>query len=480
MLCAAVAIVAQRRRRSPPCSRRSSRSLTPEMVAARAGSGASSSAVSSSQRTVVDRASHRIESLASLIGCRRRQMKGNLAARSGTPGGGCAAAAARHRRVGIHRCRTGLKRPYLRAGERSASSKLPRRDRLRLLPLALRRRQLPADRTGSAALAGVWIASAAVIAASTLAAFRLGFAADPATLLRVNGPRVLLGAAVGGALALAGALRLVLGLDRRLRELEILALSTGAAGGGFIAAQGRAGAAALVAFTAGALAGASAALRPRARARSPEALDEPRRGRPAGGPDRRRRARRNLRTRASRLRGAVRRLAARRSRGSELRERRRPARAHRGSARVRVARAALGRALAARDALAARLRHRRRRGRTARVRRHAGAALRPLARARRFAAGAAAGLRRRPEPPRWWRSTRSRVCSSAATIFRSTYPRRCSRSPSSWDGTASGCASWRGPRAWASRSSRSSLIAGMTLTAAGLAYTLASVIAFAT
>jgi len=96
-----------------------------------------------------------------------------------------------------------------------------------------------------------------VIAASTLAAFRLGFADDPATLLRVNGPRVLLGAAVGAALALAGALRLVLGLDRRLRELEILALSTGAAGGGFIAAQGRAGAAALVAFTAGALAGAT-------------------------------------------------------------------------------------------------------------------------------------------------------------------------------------------------------------------------------
>ncbi len=106
-------------------------------------------------------------------------------------------------------------------------------------------------------LAGVWVASAAVIAASTLAAFRLGFADDAATLLRVNGPRVLLGAAVGGALALAGALRLVLDLDRRLRELEIFALSTGAAGGGFLAAQGRSGVAALVAFTLAAIVGAA-------------------------------------------------------------------------------------------------------------------------------------------------------------------------------------------------------------------------------
>jgi len=111
--------------------------------------------------------------------------------------------------------------------------------------------------TGLAALAGVWLASAAVIAASTLSAFRLDFAADPMTLFRVNGPRVLFGAAVGGALALAGALRLAQGHGRRLGELESLALSVGAAGGGFSAAQGRDGAVALFAFAAGAFAGAT-------------------------------------------------------------------------------------------------------------------------------------------------------------------------------------------------------------------------------
>jgi ABC-type Fe3+-siderophore transport system permease subunit len=94
-----------------------------------------------------------------------------------------------------------------------------------------------------------------VIAASTLAAFRLGFAADPLTLLRVNGPRVLFGAAVGTALALAGALRLVQGRERRLRELESLAFSVGAAGGGFSAALGCEGAVALAAFALGAFAG---------------------------------------------------------------------------------------------------------------------------------------------------------------------------------------------------------------------------------
>ena len=114
----------------------------------------------------------------------------------------------------------------------------------------------PGANSGSAALAGIWIASAAVIAACTLSAFRLGFAEAPSTLLRVNGPRVLLAAAVGAALALAGSLRLVLDRDRRLRELEIFALATGAAGGGFLAAQGRSDFGAFVAFAAGALAGA--------------------------------------------------------------------------------------------------------------------------------------------------------------------------------------------------------------------------------
>jgi ABC-type Fe3+-siderophore transport system permease subunit len=110
---------------------------------------------------------------------------------------------------------------------------------------------------GRAALALVWLASAGVLAACALAAFRLGFADDPATLTRVNGPRVLLAAAAGGALALAGALRLAAGSVRPLAELELLALATGAAGGGFAASAGRAGAAALLAFAIGALAGAT-------------------------------------------------------------------------------------------------------------------------------------------------------------------------------------------------------------------------------
>jgi len=110
---------------------------------------------------------------------------------------------------------------------------------------------------GRVALALVWLASALVIAVCALAWFRLGFADDPATLARVNGPRVLLGAAAGGALALAGALRLSAGALRPLRELELLAFATGAAGGGFAASEGRVGAEALVAFAVGALAGAA-------------------------------------------------------------------------------------------------------------------------------------------------------------------------------------------------------------------------------
>ena len=129
----------------------------------------------------------------------------------------------------------------------------------------------PSGFAGSAALAGIWIASAAVLAAASLAAFRLGFVDDPSTLLRVNGPRVLFGAAAGAALALAGALRLACGLERPLRELEGFALSAGAAAGGFLAAQGRTGGLAFAAFTAGALGGA-ALLHAFARA-----LDRPRR-----------------------------------------------------------------------------------------------------------------------------------------------------------------------------------------------------------
>ncbi len=80
--------------------------------------------------------------------------------------------------------------------------------------------------------AAVGAASAVVIVASLLVAFRLDFASDLPTLLTVNGPRVLFAAAAGGLLALAGTLRLEAGRERPLRELEVLALATGAVGGG--------------------------------------------------------------------------------------------------------------------------------------------------------------------------------------------------------------------------------------------------------
>lgn len=116
---------------------------------------------------------------------------------------------------------------------------------------------MPPLATGRLALALVWLASALVLAVCTLAWFRVGFGDDPSTLLRVNGPRVLFGAAAGAALSLAGALRLAASALRPLQELELLALATGAAGGGFAASTGRAGWAALIAFAAGALAGAA-------------------------------------------------------------------------------------------------------------------------------------------------------------------------------------------------------------------------------
>ena len=78
----------------------------------------------------------------------------------------------------------------------------------------------------------VGAASAVVIVGSLLAAFRLEFGSDLPTLLTVNGPRVLFGAAAGGLLALAGTLRLEAGRERPLRELEVLALASGAVGGG--------------------------------------------------------------------------------------------------------------------------------------------------------------------------------------------------------------------------------------------------------
>lgn len=105
-------------------------------------------------------------------------------------------------------------------------------------------------------LAFVWTASAAVLAAGLLASFRQPFAGDWATLLTANGPRVLFAAAAGGLLALSGALRLSAGPVRPWEELERLALATGAAGGGFVLAQGHRGTIALLLFALGAVLGA--------------------------------------------------------------------------------------------------------------------------------------------------------------------------------------------------------------------------------
>jgi ABC-type Fe3+-siderophore transport system permease subunit len=109
-------------------------------------------------------------------------------------------------------------------------------------------------------LAALWAASAAVLVACLLAAFRVGFAEDLALLLRANGARVALAAGAGAALALAGALRLEARRTRPLGELRLLAASSGAAGGGFAAAQAVAGPSGLLAFAAGAALGAAAFL----------------------------------------------------------------------------------------------------------------------------------------------------------------------------------------------------------------------------
>lgn len=103
----------------------------------------------------------------------------------------------------------------------------------------------------------VWLASLLVLVLATLASFRLGFADDTATLLRVNGPRVLFAATCGGSLALAGALRLRAGRARPLDELALFALVTGAAGGGFLAVVAALGGApSIPLFAAGAVTGA--------------------------------------------------------------------------------------------------------------------------------------------------------------------------------------------------------------------------------
>jgi iron complex transport system permease protein len=122
-----------------------------------------------------------------------------------------------------------------------------------------------------AALAVVLLASAAVLATCLLGSFRLGFGDEGALLARANGARVLLGAGAGAALALAGALRQALRRERALFELELLALSAGAAGGGVALARGLGGAAALAVFALGAVVGAGLAFG------AARALDRPRR-----------------------------------------------------------------------------------------------------------------------------------------------------------------------------------------------------------
>ena len=113
----------------------------------------------------------------------------------------------------------------------------------------------------SLALGGVWLASVLVLAAVLLAAFRLGFAEDVATLLTANGVRAAFAAGAGALLALAGALRQLGPGERPLRELEWLGATAGAAGGGFAAAQAFGAVPALLAFAVGAALGGGAGWR---------------------------------------------------------------------------------------------------------------------------------------------------------------------------------------------------------------------------
>lgn len=104
----------------------------------------------------------------------------------------------------------------------------------------------------------LWVASTAVLVACVLAAFRRGFGDDLLTDWMVNGPRVLFGAGVGALLGFSGALRLARGQDRPMLEMHVLASSTGAAGGGLLAAQLAGPSAAPLAFLFGAAIGAAA------------------------------------------------------------------------------------------------------------------------------------------------------------------------------------------------------------------------------
>jgi iron complex transport system permease protein len=105
----------------------------------------------------------------------------------------------------------------------------------------------------------IWLASSAVLTGCLLASFRVDFGSDPLLLLRANGARVLLGAAVGAAMALGASLRRRRG-GRPLAELEAVAAATGAAAGGFAVvslAPGVTDGLALAVFASGAGAGAA-------------------------------------------------------------------------------------------------------------------------------------------------------------------------------------------------------------------------------
>lgn len=111
--------------------------------------------------------------------------------------------------------------------------------------------------TGERASAGVPVAivaaSVLVLGACLLTGFRVAFAADPETLIRVNGPRVLIGAGVGALFATAGVLRQTRNAERPLRELEWLAASVAGAAVGFWLAQRWGGVPSLLVFAIGAV-----------------------------------------------------------------------------------------------------------------------------------------------------------------------------------------------------------------------------------
>ena len=218
-------------------------------------------------------------------------------------------------------------------------------------------------------------------------------------------------------------------------------LSVGAAAGGFWLAGRWSGAPPLLAFATGAVPAALLLGRVARPARSAAACDELRRARCCSRVAiLARRARGHLRARAPGRGRAGRRLAARRSHGRELRERRGPrrsrdrgrarrVRAANGALRERVEWIALGVGVGAAGPLAFVGAH--------------GAARRARPDARRISV--ALGRRARPARARRRssRSTPSRVSSSAATTSRSTCRRRCSRSRSTSAGTARGCGARR-------------------------------------